>query len=346
MYGMKTYVAGRSALEYWLRESVALGDPTLAAASVRRRLYLSGSRPARVQALEGAVRDTQIEGHLHGRLCGISLPIEVLVPAQCKKRVSVLKRCMCWSREIPPNSFFKVDKDLYVATPEFAFHQLAYGMSYAHKARLAYELCASYVRSEIDARGFRKCAPLSSVSLLRAFLEEEASGKPRKNELLVDMLSYVLDGSASPAETLVALQLFLPRVRGGFGLPTGELNGRVEIPVGRLDAQRGFTYFCDILWREAAVALEYDSDAFHTGSERICHDAKRRNDLLALGCSVITVTRGQLYDALLFKDAAERVESALGLHRRSKPVKYDWNARYGDLRKELFVKENPWTPKV
>jgi very-short-patch-repair endonuclease len=50
----------------------------------------------------------------------------------------------------------------------------------------------------------------------------------------------------------------------------------------------------DFAYPEARVVLEYDSDTWHAGTMRRHRDAARRNQLRALGWTVIEVTASQL----------------------------------------------------
>ncbi len=97
---------------------------------------------------------------------------------------------------------------------------------------------------------------------------------------------YVLDGAASPMEAKLALLLTLPRMYGGYGLPAPVLNEPLEV--------NGKPLRCDALWPLSEVALEYDSDTFHTGGDRIAHDSRRRNALAFSDLTTITVTTEQI----------------------------------------------------
>ena len=89
-------------------------------------------------------------------------------------------------------------------------------------------------------------------------------------------------------------------------------------------------YFeCDLLWRVPGLALEYDSDAFHTRirphRER---QAARRNALAGVGITVITVGRRQVFDWREFNELVSVLEKRLGKRRRA--GRRDWSeAQYG-----------------
>jgi very-short-patch-repair endonuclease len=52
----------------------------------------------------------------------------------------------------------------------------------------------------------------------------------------------------------------------------------------------------DLAYPDARVAIEYDSDSWHTGVRRRHRDAERRNRLRAAGWTVIEVTAAQVHD--------------------------------------------------
>jgi len=339
---MRLFIGGRSAVEYWLLRTLSAPSDSRSVEPVRRRALDCGLSLARIKVLnDSAPKDAQVAEFMRGPLCGLSRPVGVMVAQKAAKSDTALKRCLLWSRDVPAGSFVRVDPGLYVATPEFAYLQMSRGLPFAGKLAMAYEFCANYARSIRDVRGFVGCPPLSSRALLVAFLQQ-ASASSRSNEALVQVLGSVADGSASPSETLVAAQLFASRARGGFGVPMGDLNGEVEIPAEKGSRRGVRTYRCDVLWRDRGLALEYDSDAFHTGADRIAHDSARRNALLDLGYSVVTVTSKQLYDAGSFAGIGAEVLKLLGCRVDDQRHGYDWQARYGELRSQLLGARWQW----
>jgi hypothetical protein len=73
--------------------------------------------------------------------------------------------------------------------------------------------------------------------------------------------------------------------RAGFGRPVRQHEVRVG---GKIVARP------DLSYPDAKIALEYDSDRWHTGTARRHADADRRNRLRALGWTVIEVTPATL----------------------------------------------------
>jgi hypothetical protein len=120
-------------------------------------------------------------------------------------------------------------------------------------------------------------------------------------------LRYIVDGSASPMETVLTMLLTLPPLLGGYRFPLPILNGRI-VPGKSAKASSSKSYYsCDLFWPDLDLAVEYDSDHFHTGAERIASDSKRRNSLALIGIVVITVTSRQIRSIVEFEKVARQI---------------------------------------
>ena len=118
---------------------------------------------------------------------------------------------------------------------------------------------------------------------------------------------YLLDGSASAMETLLALLLYLPNNLGGYGLKKPKLNYRVDAPASLRELADRSYCLCDLCWPEANLAVEYDSRLHHSEPGRQSSDARRRSTLIALGFTVITVFPGHITDSGTFNRLARQV---------------------------------------
>lgn len=187
-------------------------------------------------------------------------------------------------------SYEQVSLDVWAASPELCFCQMAGGQSPIKAVKLGYELCAGYRKEPDDMRGFEGREPLTSPKALSMFANRY-EGKGAKKARVA--LQYVHGTAASPMEVAAAMLLTLPRRYGGYGMPACKMNHPIRVPF----AGRGgsTTYYADMAWPEHRVVVEYDSDFFHQGSERIHADAARRNALLGAGWQVLTLTKRQLY---------------------------------------------------
>ena len=185
-------------------------------------------------------------------------------------------------------------------------------------ARLAHGICGTYVmwpgNGAADADEFEKRNPLGSVAELRAFAEK-ARGLPGR-DVALRALKYTGDGSASHMETAMKMLFFGPTCLGGYGLGQPVHNYRIPKPEHRGEKACELSdfecYSLDLALPEKRLALEYDSDRWHVGTERINRDARRRNELVGMGWTVITVTNGQIRTASGCEQIAREIAAVTG----------------------------------
>lgn len=259
----------------------------------------------------------------------LSTPVHTLVQAPWpNKDAFQFHSCRTLSKDI---SFATVREDVFVCPVELAFVQVASDLAFLELVRLGFELCGTY---SIDRRAtggfFQRETPTTPQRMLQ-FLNGNPSLKGAEKARRA--LRYVAGNAASPAEARLAMSLTLPLMYGGLGLPKAQLN--YSLPLGTY-AQRatGRHYFlCDMFWPESNVAVEYDSDLAHTGSQRIAHDSARRNALSYIDVNVITVTRAEYQSRDDFNRVARIVAKRLGRRIRIRDVRF--NERQIHLRKML-----------
>ena len=205
-------------------------------------------------------------------------------------------------------------------------------LSFPRLVKLGYELCGTYALRPQEPGGFVPRKPLTSLERLRAFVD--AAPNLRGVRAARRALDYVLERSASPAETNLSLLLTLPTSYGGYALEFPQLNARIEL--SELAARECGRLFCrcDLYWPDVPLGVEYNSDRYHVGAERIDRDAVRMNALGSMGVQVVTVTRPQLLDAERFDDTARIIAKYLGRRLRIRVA--DFAQRRARLRRELF----------
>lgn len=260
-----------------------------------------------------------------------ALPACLIAPSAGARGQSDLYACHVWRPPLPDGAFLALGPDTFTSSPEFCFAQMAHLLSAPRLALLGFELCGSYALAE-ESPGFRARSPLTNVARLAAFIASLGSFKGVKRARLA--LSFLMDGAASPMESVLAALLCAPRSLGGYGLPLPRLNARLRLPAS-VRPMTGSAYFCcDLLWPEARVAVEYDSTMFHTGAERIAADSERRNALAYLGVDVVSVTRDQLMDPLRMDRVVRLLQKTLGADAALAPD--DGHLRAA-LRRELLA---------
>lgn len=236
---------------------------------------------------------------------------------------------------LPPQSFVPVSPGVYAASPELCFVNLASELPFLALIELGFELCGSYSIDRSTDRGFSDRQPLTSAARLVAYTEQirEVHGsKPARRAA-----RYVIDGAASPKESQLAMLLTLPMSLGGYGFEKPQLNGAVDVPPSLQREFKAKHLYCDLYWPDHDVAVEYDSDQYHTGPERTTHDSERRTKLKRLGVEPISVTKDQLYDANSFETVVKLVAQYTG--RRLRIRSSTFLQRRWELRRALFGRD-------
>lgn len=288
---------------------------------------LESGRPSEARPRSGSAPDTNKPFLLEkycGHRAGDSLHILVADKASRTKHSSTISHV--WNSPIPPGSFFCLAGDVFISTPPMLFLEMAQCLTRIELVALGYELCGMYHltnTSELDANtppdseipqcdSNKNNSPLIEDEILshrQGFIQTSDSlttvldiqrhlNKFRNVKGLKDAkwaLKYIAERSASPMETLVSMMLSLPALVGGFNLPRPLLNYEVNANGNASLSTRLSTRYCDFFWPDSNLALEYDSDSFHTGSQRIAKDAARRNELAYSGITVITLTSKQFF---------------------------------------------------
>ena len=201
-------------------------------------------------------------------------------------------------------------RGIFIPNLGFLFVQLAQCTPLPTLIEIGYELCGSYTILP-DESTFVQCEPATNHNHLAK--EIRALRGMRGREIATRALQFVADNSASPMETKLTMFLCLKRTMGGYGLPFPKLNFPIEPTFAARKAAHKQRYVLDLYWPKRKIDVEYDSDSYHASSEGIASDAQRRNALQLMGITVITVTRGQLYNAASFDRTARTIATSIGV---------------------------------
>lgn len=242
-----------------------------------------------------------------------------------------------WRSPLPEGALYCIGPGVSVCSPEFAFAQVAQSLGEIDLIRLGYELCGCYALSRQSDGGFFKRQPVTSPVKLREFCASMPGARGSRKGYLA--ASHVLSGSASPAETRLAMTLMLPYVRGGADLPAARLNYQIKLSPSEQKLLRRSYFQCDLFWSDQRLAVEYDSDAFHAGTDKLARDAERRNALEHIDITVITVTADAFREVRKFDEVATMIAVRLG--RRYRPRCKDFHVRQRELR-DILRHEPIW----
>ena len=233
--------------------------------------------------------------------------VHVLVPARNATRISESFSYHTWTLPSPRGSLTRINDSCYVVSPETLFVQMARTHSWIELALLGIELCGHY---KITDTSKNRKKPLTTPDKLRKRIEKMPPGS-KGIRAARKALRYILPGARSAMEAKTMLLLCLPRTAGGYGYPLPEFDHEVPIPE-QLRCMEGWeNHYCDLFWKHASLDVEYDSDEEH-GIEQAINDAQRAATLTALGLSVISLRKGDVFNAEAFDRAAAKIGKLLG----------------------------------
>lgn len=283
---MNIFIGYNSALEYW-------------------KLHDRDSRQAESQAVPspksipyvGAL--SEIAKH---RICG--RPIHLVVSEKRNRRNNSNFTTHIESKHIK-RSYLDLGREIYLARPELCLLQMAQSLSVPEIAEIGCELCGDYSIDPLSKESdLLKLHPRTTAESILLFGERISGLKGYSNYRKA--AKFIANRSASPRETQLMLLLCLPSHSGGYGLPMPKFNE----PIGNEK------FRCDLFWPDAKLALEYDSDMFHSGAEKINRDSARRSSLEALGVHVVSVASRQVNNPAELDKLAHIVGSKLGKRLR------------------------------
>jgi very-short-patch-repair endonuclease len=320
--GMNIVLSHTSALEFWRKNEKATVDKGVRS----RRRILPKTVPV---MLEMSALIGDLPWYIAQR------PLHLLVGDVNARRIRNDVSFHTCGESLRAGSLCETSRGFWVSSPEYCFLQMASTVSLLELIILGYELCGLYrlaPNPENGEIGLISANPLTNTARLTDFLAKSEGMKGRKRALRA--LQHIADNSASPRETALTMLLCLPYKLGGFGFKLPELNYRIDISKTHRSTASKSHYYCDLFWPAPKLAVEYDSDQFHTESEQIASDAKRRNALESQGITVITVTRQQVNAVVEFNKVGALISKHLG--KRIQYLDPGFTRAHRALRKTLF----------
>lgn len=274
--------------------------------------------------------------------------LDAMVFDRDKLRNSSHLKSHLWTRPLPPGSLVSIDYwskqiVLYVCSPELAYLQAAAQGDQLETVYAGFALTADYRIDAFASAGVVNredigCdGRLTTKERIAAYLAG-CGGFPGIRRAS-RMLKYVREGSRSPRESGLCMMLYLPVKYGGCALGNATLNKSYSFADGRtrFGELKRVERIPDIVlearpeWMTAGelpredrdavrvVAVDYDSDAAHSGSEKMEKDVSRRNDMTMIeGIVHFTVTSSQANDYKAMKRLCDRIRRKLRL--RTRPI--------------------------
>ena len=304
---------------------------------------ISGAEP-RSRRLQGAIHTNaeldELSNNAQLMLSHVRGPIEALVPSRDHMTRTHRLKTHLWSSNLPSGAFIDLGNGIYLSSPRFLFLQLVPILSEAELIALGCELCGFYscwkapssLRPNTEPTDYKgttyELKPATTAQKLAAYIDRSQGMRGVRSARKA--LDWVLDNSASPAETAVYLLLCLPRRMGGYGLPKPELNVKVRVTTSTTHEMR----YPDLFWAGCSLDVEYQSDLSHTGEWMRYRDSRRAVELEAERITVLPLTRLQLLDVDQFNSFVTSVRRIM--NRRARPLSEDWRSRNLDLREELL----------
>lgn len=282
-------------------------------------------------------------------------PVDLLVPKASQRSKGAKARFHAWKGNVPVNSMLRLEEFLFVSKPEFVLLQMAGWHSktdpiindFARELEAARVISpaanldepvpydnpfawdntrrlVSLVLVAMELMGtYRLTAPgratrygqqqLLTFASMEQFMQR--AGRAYGKNRLDTALSLALPHSASPMETALYLLLCLPDRYGGYGLPRPKLNRELPVKEHQRLWDGGASITPDLLWTDARLVIEYDSNEMHggLGPIKLAQDATRANVLSALGYTVLRVTTHNIQSPTEVERLAWQVASKLGV---------------------------------
>lgn len=210
---------------------------------------------------------------------------------------------------------YMIADNIYVLPPETCFTQVSANATIYQTLLLGMEWCGTYSLDRSSKKSYAyNLTPLCTVTSLKEYLKSTSFSHGSKADKTSAYLSFIVDNSASYAETTLVLLLTLPYKYGGYGFKQPLLNPSLDnqgmlIPPGTLGSLKP-----DLYWPEYRVAIEYNSREFHENLNSYGQDTERRERLEHMGIKVIPVLAKKLYDVERFDELAKELSTLF--HKR------------------------------
>lgn len=319
--GSSIVIGYESALAFWRR--VRVEDP-MWTRELLGQLYpdeMLATLDAEALAADTSLRPLELPNsplervRRTARILGLDEPLDVVVGRQTARRNSQAATCRVWTGPLANGLIACVDRGTYVAAPELALAQMSHGLSISKLIALGMELCGSY--SPLRGDCVWNLAALTNAVRLRwlaGFLDGCRGAKKFRRAS-----QYILDNSASPMESKLAMLLSLPRPMGGFGCEPPQLNRRIELTArAKRECARSYLV-ADLFFPNAGVDVEYQGKEWHRSDDARRHDEARQNALTMMGLTCLFVSSEHMVDEARLAALSDTIRRRAGVRKMRSP---------------------------
>lgn len=253
-------------------------------------------------------------------------PREVMVPDRNLKRQRHGLITHVTHLEYPAGSFWKLRPQVYLASPELCFVQMASQLCEPQAIEFGINLCAKFYTDPKTTKPLER-KPVTCADKIAAYIDS-LDGRYKGISRAKHALKWVVDNTASRMETRCAILMHYSKCYGGAGFPPIEANYHVK--PGRLAGMTNQdNYWIDGAWPDPMAGYEYLGEEEHPDLKA---DMRRIDELEALGWHLVVLDKRTVYNHDLFVKPMLQLARYLG--KRFRPPA-DWRSRAIALRRDL-----------
>ena len=225
-------------------------------------------------------------------ICRPGMPMDILIPTYAHLHTPKGFTFHGVGGHLPKGSFLDIGNGMLVCAPELVYIQLCQGATLRECIDIGCFLCGTYSLEPTVRSGVVERKALTTRDDLDTFLKQAKRLRGARNAAAA--LPWVLNGSASPKETELALLLYLPFAMDGFGFEKPVLNHVVDLDSAERKLVGTENVRIDVYWPKQRIGFEYTSYAEHSEEKKIGEDMRRALVLRKKGIHIEFVTQEQL----------------------------------------------------
>ena len=231
----------------------------------------------------------------------------------CRTKTHVVHTCLS---ALPSGSLYELSDDVFICSPEYVFLQLAQSLDLAQLVAYGYELCGTYGFDETAERGIRvRKMPLITKSQLSHYIDSAQGMRGCKRAR--EALRYIVEGSASPMETVCSILVSFPYRFGGYSLPTLQINTEIDVPPALWVLCPQMHCVADFRIPKKQFVIEYLGEYDHSKNTSMHADRGRTVALREMGFEVLELSATQVWSLAAFEIVAKRISKVSGKRIRS-----------------------------